>query len=271
MAQRPYPTAGRRGRPACERRQRRAGGVLARPESERRTGAQPQPLVVEIARAGCRCLHGLVGSACCSAPGTVAARTASRCAVELARRRPVPWSASTFPSVCPTAVAGRPMRWPERPFRARRRRCSPHPRGPRTPPRATTRPAPGTSRRPEAPASAPRRGGCGPRCSRSTHGCGPGRPWRSSRCIQAQLRPARRCTAPAPQEGPGRPPGAPGRAREGWSGAAGVLPWAGFGEDDLLDACAAAWTAVRRARGEAESLPAEPEVFSDGIPAAIWV
>ncbi|SEB47314.1 Predicted nuclease (RNAse H fold) [Nocardioides exalbidus] len=49
-------------------------------------------------------------------------------------------------------------------------------------------------------------------------------------------------------------------------------PWfrgAGFGEDDLLDACAAAWTAVRHALGESESFPSTPEVFSDGIPAAI--
>jgi predicted RNase H-like nuclease/ADP-ribose pyrophosphatase YjhB (NUDIX family) len=45
---------------------------------------------------------------------------------------------------------------------------------------------------------------------------------------------------------------------------------AGFGEDDLLDACAAAWTAVRHSRGVAESFPETPEVFSDGIPAAIW-
>jgi predicted RNase H-like nuclease len=45
----------------------------------------------------------------------------------------------------------------------------------------------------------------------------------------------------------------------------------GFGEDDLLDACAAAWSAVRYAAGEAESLPPVPEVFSDGIPAAIRV
>lgn len=57
---------------------------------------------------------------------------------------------------------------------------------------------------------------------------------------------------------------------------AGLVPpaWfrgSGFGEDDLLDACAAAWSALRHARGEAESLPAEPEVFSDGLPAAIWV
>jgi len=46
---------------------------------------------------------------------------------------------------------------------------------------------------------------------------------------------------------------------------------AGFGEDDLLDACAAAWTAARFLDGAAESLPAEPEVFGDGLPAAIWV
>ena len=51
-------------------------------------------------------------------------------------------------------------------------------------------------------------------------------------------------------------------------------PWfrgAGFGEDDLLDACAVAWTAVRHALGVSESFPEVPEVFSDGIPAAIWV
>jgi predicted RNase H-like nuclease len=58
--------------------------------------------------------------------------------------------------------------------------------------------------------------------------------------------------------------------------AAGLTPppfyaGSGFAEDDLLDACAAAWTAVRCATGTAHSLPAEPEVFSDGIPAAIWV
>nr|WP_300046228.1 DUF429 domain-containing protein [uncultured Nocardioides sp.] len=46
---------------------------------------------------------------------------------------------------------------------------------------------------------------------------------------------------------------------------------AGFGEDDLLDACAVAWTAVRHALGVSESYPDVPEVFSDGIPAAIWV
>ncbi|WP_299931957.1 DUF429 domain-containing protein [uncultured Nocardioides sp.] len=46
---------------------------------------------------------------------------------------------------------------------------------------------------------------------------------------------------------------------------------AGFGEDDLLDACAVAWTAVRHSLGVSESFPDVPEVFSDGIPAAIWV
>ncbi|NPC44956.1 DUF429 domain-containing protein [Nocardioides sp. zg-1230] len=46
---------------------------------------------------------------------------------------------------------------------------------------------------------------------------------------------------------------------------------AGFGEDDLLDACAAGWTAVRHALGVSESFPEVPEVFSDQIPAAIWV
>jgi predicted RNase H-like nuclease/ADP-ribose pyrophosphatase YjhB (NUDIX family) len=46
---------------------------------------------------------------------------------------------------------------------------------------------------------------------------------------------------------------------------------AGFGEDDLLDACACAWSAARHERGASESFPAEPEVFGDGIPAAIRV
>ncbi|WP_210502671.1 DUF429 domain-containing protein [Nocardioides xinjiangensis] len=64
------------------------------------------------------------------------------------------------------------------------------------------------------------------------------------------------------------------RARREVLAAHGIAapPWfrgSGFGEDDLLDACAAAWTAVRHARGLSEAFPAEPEVFSDGIPAAI--
>lgn len=66
------------------------------------------------------------------------------------------------------------------------------------------------------------------------------------------------------------------RARREALAAHGVVapPWfrgADFGEDDLLDACAAAWTAVRHSLGVSESFPATPEVFSDGIPAAIWV
>jgi predicted RNase H-like nuclease/GrpB-like predicted nucleotidyltransferase (UPF0157 family) len=45
----------------------------------------------------------------------------------------------------------------------------------------------------------------------------------------------------------------------------------GYAADDLLDACVVAWTAARYAAGTAYSLPDPPEVFSDGIPAAIWV
>jgi predicted RNase H-like nuclease len=45
----------------------------------------------------------------------------------------------------------------------------------------------------------------------------------------------------------------------------------GYAADDLLDACVLAWTARRYAEGTAYSLPDPPEVFSDGIPAAIWV
>jgi len=63
--------------------------------------------------------------------------------------------------------------------------------------------------------------------------------------------------------------------REALARAGIVVPaWfsgAGFAEDDLLDACAAAWTAVRHAQRVSESFPDPPEVFSDGIPAAIWV
>jgi len=40
--------------------------------------------------------------------------------------------------------------------------------------------------------------------------------------------------------------------------------------DDILDAAAVAWTAMRFHRGTAQSLPSPPEVFSDGLPAAIW-
>lgn len=41
--------------------------------------------------------------------------------------------------------------------------------------------------------------------------------------------------------------------------------------DDLLDAAAAAWSAARLVRGEAERLPDPPERFGDGIDAAIVV
>lgn len=40
--------------------------------------------------------------------------------------------------------------------------------------------------------------------------------------------------------------------------------------DDVLDAAAAAWTAARIAAGTAHCLPDPPEVFSDGLPGAIW-
>jgi predicted RNase H-like nuclease len=50
-----------------------------------------------------------------------------------------------------------------------------------------------------------------------------------------------------------------------------VLTGEGYAADDVLDACAAAWTAARRTNGLARSLPEPPETFSDGIPAAIWV
>ena len=58
--------------------------------------------------------------------------------------------------------------------------------------------------------------------------------------------------------------------------AAGIEPPAyvrgqGYAADDLLDACAAAWTAARVASGDAQTLPDPPETFSDSLPAAIWV
>src|SRR3954468_13395132 len=45
----------------------------------------------------------------------------------------------------------------------------------------------------------------------------------------------------------------------------------GYAADDLLDACAAAWSAARVARGDAETLPDPPETYSDSLPAAIRV
>jgi predicted RNase H-like nuclease len=49
-----------------------------------------------------------------------------------------------------------------------------------------------------------------------------------------------------------------------------VLQGQGYAADDVLDACAVAWSAARHAAGVARSLPDPPEVFSDGLPAAIW-
>ncbi|WP_432476517.1 DUF429 domain-containing protein [Nocardioides sp. GXQ0305] len=45
----------------------------------------------------------------------------------------------------------------------------------------------------------------------------------------------------------------------------------GVAQDDVLDACAVAWTARRHLDGHSYTLPEEPEVFSDGLPAAIHV
>ncbi len=42
------------------------------------------------------------------------------------------------------------------------------------------------------------------------------------------------------------------------------------GVDDVLDAAAAAWTARRVIQGMACSRPDPPEMFSDGLPSAIW-
>lgn len=43
------------------------------------------------------------------------------------------------------------------------------------------------------------------------------------------------------------------------------------GVDDVLDAAATAWTAARFLDGRAERVPAQPERFSDGLDAAMWV
>jgi predicted RNase H-like nuclease/GrpB-like predicted nucleotidyltransferase (UPF0157 family) len=75
---------------------------------------------------------------------------------------------------------------------------------------------------------------------------------------------------------PGKTTAAGSAARRSALRTVGIEPPAyshgqGYAEDDLLDACALAWTAARYAAGSAYSLPDPPEVFSDGIPAAIWV
>ncbi len=48
-------------------------------------------------------------------------------------------------------------------------------------------------------------------------------------------------------------------------GPSGVVP-----PDDLLDAAAAAQTAARFARGEAEPLPVDPDRDDSGRPIALW-
>lgn len=53
-------------------------------------------------------------------------------------------------------------------------------------------------------------------------------------------------------------------------GVPSTLP-TGVAVDDLLDACAAAWTAHRVKTGAAITFPETPETFSDGLPAAIHV
>ena len=42
------------------------------------------------------------------------------------------------------------------------------------------------------------------------------------------------------------------------------------GVEDILDAAIAAWTALRVASGQARPVPEAPEIFSDGLPCAIW-
>ena len=49
-----------------------------------------------------------------------------------------------------------------------------------------------------------------------------------------------------------------------------VLEGQGYAADDVIDACAVAWSAARHTLGLAQPLPDPPERFSDGIAAAIW-
>jgi predicted RNase H-like nuclease len=48
-------------------------------------------------------------------------------------------------------------------------------------------------------------------------------------------------------------------------------PPRGVGLDDVLDACACAVSALRMARGEAQSFPSPPGRDAHGVPVAIWV
>ena len=50
-----------------------------------------------------------------------------------------------------------------------------------------------------------------------------------------------------------------------------VLKGSGYAPDDVLDACAVAWSAHRRATGDARRVPDPPEGFSDGIRAALHI
>ena len=50
-----------------------------------------------------------------------------------------------------------------------------------------------------------------------------------------------------------------------------LLRGRGYASDDVIDACAVAWTAARSSTGIARRLPDPPEVFGDGTPAAIHV
>lgn len=62
--------------------------------------------------------------------------------------------------------------------------------------------------------------------------------------------------------------------RQALSGSGVAVPSAlpvGVGIDDLLDACAAAWSAHRVKTGTSRTFPETPETFSDGLPAAIHV
>jgi predicted RNase H-like nuclease len=63
---------------------------------------------------------------------------------------------------------------------------------------------------------------------------------------------------------------------EGWLGA-GVLPRARGGhlkkhvaDDDILDACAALWTATRISEGQAQRIPAHPQADTQGLDMAMW-
>ena len=142
--------------------------------------------------------------------------------------------------------------------------------GGRGTPRTRRRPQP-TARR-SAWASACRRSTWCRRSSTSTRSSAAARRCRCWRCIprSASPRSTRGCVVPSKATAPGA------AARRAALRSVGLEPPAyvrgqGYAADDLLDACVVAWTAARYAAGTAYSLPDPPEVFSDGIAAAIWV